>query len=302
MTNRLILTDAEWRKRLTPEQYAVLRRAGTEPAFCGGYSATKHHGAGTYHCVGCGAGLFRTATKFDSGSGWPSFWEPLPGAVGERDDHAHGMTRTEITCARCDGHLGHVFDDGPRPTGRRYCINAICLDFQAEDQPSAAVGAGAAARTGTTAKATFAMGCFWGVEATFAVVKGVSATRVGYVGGKTTAPTYHDVCGGDTDHAEAVEVVFDPAVVSYDQLLEVFWANHDPTTRNRQGPDVGTQYRSVIFTHDAAQVEAARTSLAAHAKAFRRPIVTEIVPAPEFWPAEDYHQKYLEKRGLNACH
>jgi len=153
-------------------------------------------------------------------------------------------------------------------------------------------------------KATFAAGCFWGVEATFRALPGVTATRVGYTGGGTEKPTYKDVCTDRTGHAEAVEVTYDPAKVSYDDLLKVFWENHDPTTLNRQGPDVGTQYRSAIFYHSPEQEKAARASKERleQSHAFRRPIVTQIVPAVEFWQAEDYHQQYLEKRGLAHCH
>ena len=152
-------------------------------------------------------------------------------------------------------------------------------------------------------KATFAAGCFWGVEAAFRQVPGVVDAAVGYTGGKLPNPTYEDVCTDRTGHAEAVQVEFDPAKVSYDRLLDVFWENHDPTTKNRQGPDVGTQYRSAIFYHDAEQERAAKDSIVHQAKSgrFRRPIVTEIVPAAEFWRAEEYHQRYLEKRGLAHC-
>ncbi len=154
------------------------------------------------------------------------------------------------------------------------------------------------------AKATFAAGCFWGVEDTFRQVKGVLSTTVGYTGGTAKNPTYKEVCTGRTGHAEAVELEFDPAKVSYEQLLSVFWKAHDPTTLNRQGPDVGTQYRSAIFFHDAAQEAAARASKAALEKAgtFKKPIVTEISPAPEFYRAEEYHQQYFEKQGIRACH
>lgn len=154
------------------------------------------------------------------------------------------------------------------------------------------------------AKATFAAGCFWGVEATFRQVPGVLATVVGYTGGSRANPTYEDVCTDTTGHAEAVEVTYDPGRVSYEQLLEVFWSSHDPTTLNRQGPDVGTQYRSAIFYHTPEQEAAARASkerLEASGR-FARPIVTEIVPATVFWRAEEYHQQYLEKRGLATCH
>lgn len=153
-------------------------------------------------------------------------------------------------------------------------------------------------------KATFAAGCFWGVEATFRSLPGVSATRVGYTGGTLNHPTYKDVCTDRTGHAEAVEVTYDPAKTSYEELLQIFWENHDPTTLNRQGPDVGTQYRSAIYYHSPEQEAAARASKERLEKshAFRRPIVTEIVPAVEFWQAEDYHQQYLEKRGLAHCH
>ncbi len=151
--------------------------------------------------------------------------------------------------------------------------------------------------------ATFAAGCFWGVEASFRQIKGVISTRVGYEGGTFENPTYKDVCTDRTGHAEAVEVKYDPARVSYEQLLKVFWENHDPTTRNRQGPDIGSQYRSVIFYHTPEQQAAALASKEQLTQAgkYRRPIVTEIVPASTFYVAEDYHQQYLEKRGLSTC-
>jgi len=156
----------------------------------------------------------------------------------------------------------------------------------------------------TEAQATFAMGCFWGVEVTFRNTEGVRDAIVGYTGGATKNPTYEDVCSGRTGHAEGVLVTYDPAKVSYDHLLEVCWANHDPTTLNRQGPDVGTQYRSAIFYHSEAQREAAEASKAAQEASgrFQRPIVTQIAPAAPFTPAEEYHQRYLEKRGLASCH
>jgi peptide-methionine (S)-S-oxide reductase len=154
------------------------------------------------------------------------------------------------------------------------------------------------------AKATFAAGCFWGVEVTFRQLPGVLSTRVGYTGGDFSKPTYQDVCTDRTGHAEAVEVEFDPAKISYEKLLEVFWENHDPTQLNRQGPDSGTQYRSAIFFHSPEQGAAARASKEQLEKSrrFNRPIVTQIVPAVEFFQAEDYHQQYLEKRGLASCH
>lgn len=154
------------------------------------------------------------------------------------------------------------------------------------------------------AKATFGAGCFWGTEATFRKVSGVATTASGYEGGSKPNPTYEEVCSHTTGHAEVVEVDFDPEVVGYNALLDIFWTNHDPTTLNRQGPDVGTQYRSVIFYHDEEQKQLAERSreLAAQSSRFKRPIVTEIVPASTFWVAEDYHQHYLEKRGLASCH
>lgn len=154
----------------------------------------------------------------------------------------------------------------------------------------------------STMKATFGAGCFWGVEAVFRALPGVTATRVGYAGGDMDNPTYEDVCSSATGHAEVVQVEFDPAQISYDDLLEVFWAKHDPTQLNRQGPDHGTQYRSVVFFHHGEQ-EIAATRSRAHAQArFSRPIVTVIEKAGPYWPAEDYHQRYLEKRGLSSCH
>lgn len=153
-------------------------------------------------------------------------------------------------------------------------------------------------------KATFGAGCFWGVEAAFRQIKGVKSTAVGYMGGKTLSPTYEDVCTDETGHAEVVQIEYDPAVTPYEDLLKTFWENHDPTTLNRQGPDVGAQYRSVIFYHtpeQQIQAEESKALLEKH-RAFKNPIVTQILPAQEFWLGEEYHQQYLEKRGLSQCH
>jgi methionine-S-sulfoxide reductase len=193
----------------------------------------------------------------------------------------------------------------------RYCINSAALRFvPVEDLEKEGYGEyvalfeerGADMKDKRrTALATFGMGCFWGAEADFCGLAGVLDTRVGYAGGATKNPGYRQVSSGQTGHAEVVQVEYDPSVISYEQLLEVFWRKHDPTTPNRQGPDVGTQYRSMILFHDKEQERIAKASKRSHAGRFRRPIVSEIVPATAFYPAEDYHQRYLEKRGRARC-
>ena len=303
-------SETEIKAKLSPLQYRVTQEEATEPPFRNDY--WDHHGDGIYVDVVSGEPLFSSRDKFDSGTGWPSFTAPLESRlIVERKDSSLWMTRTEVRSRFANSHLGHVFDDGPEPSGLRYCINSASLRFiPAADLEHEGYGEYAAlfragpsdaAAQGETRLATFGMGCFWGAEAAFCGLDGVVKTTVGYAGGHVSNPSYTQVSMGKTGHAEVVQVEYDPARISYDRLLEVFWENHDPTTPNRQGPDLGEQYRSLILFEDPGQEAAARASMQRHAADFRRPIVTELVAAGPFYAAETYHQRYLEKLGRARC-
>lgn len=284
--------EATWRTKLDPDRYKVLREGATERAFTGELLAETRDG--WYVCHACGLPLFKSDAKFESHCGWPSFHTPSAYEnVKLKRDLSNGMVRTEIQCARCGGHLGHVFDDGPQPTGLRYCVNSLSLDFKP----------GLPATPPDADTAVFAAGCFWGVEKLFHETPGVVATSVGYTGGTVEQPTYKQVCTGRTGHAEAVQVVFDPRRVSYRELVKLFFEAHDPTTLNAQGPDHGTQYRSGIFFRGPEQEKTARQvrDELVSKKLWTDPVVTEIVPSAKFWMAEDYHQKYFLTNPVQ-CH
>jgi len=291
MIQKVQKTDKEWKAILTPDAYRVLRQAGTERPFTGKYNDFSE--TGVYYCGACGTPLFASETKYDHGTGWPSFTAPLgKDRLEFLEDRSHGMIRTEVRCAACGSHLGHLFDDGPAPTGQHFCINSIALGFKPMDRVEGMKKEG-------TETAVFAAGCFWGVEDKFGRIKGVRSTRVGYTGGHTKDPTYQKVCSDTTGHAESIEVVFDPKEVRYAELLDAFFRFHDPTQVNRQGPDTGTQYRSAVFYQNEAQKEAALEAIAKlnASGQYDRPIATQVLPASEFYQAEDYHQKYYEKLG-----
>ena len=284
-------------KKLSPEDAKVILAKGTEPAFCG--NLLDNHTDGVYTCKLCGLPLFSSANKFDSGSGWPSFYQPFDkDHIAYHTDFGHGMRRMEILCARCGGHLGHVFDDGPADkTGLRYCLNSASLEFTEKGQKMPP-----ASRPVHTETAYFAGGCFWGVEDRFQQVPGVIDAVSGYMGGKKSNPTYEDVCTHSTGHAETVKVVYDPKRLTYRQLLERFFQFHDPTQLNRQGPDLGDNYRSAIFAATPEQESQAKAFIDEQSKSGKykgKKIVTQLAPAKDipFYPAEDYHQDYHLKHG-----
>lgn len=319
-TDPLVLSEAEWKKRLTPAQFYILREKGTERAGTG--ALLKNPKEGVYTCAACKLPLFESKTKFDSGTGWPSYYQPIAKEnVLEVSDDSLGMSRTEVMCARCGGHLGHVFDDGPQPTGLRYCMNSESLGFTESSQlaslaeevkpatqtaavaeekasmwlPMPANDVPLAAAPGK-AKAVFAGGCFWCTEAVFEELDGVLSVVSGYAGGDAKQANYRAVCTGTTGHAESIEITYDPSKITYGALLRVFFTTHDPTSLNRQGADEGTQYRSAIFYQDDAEKERAAAYIAqlnASGK-FDQPIVTSLEKLDAFYEAEEYHQDYVK--------
>lgn len=274
--------EADEYNPLTPEEARVILHEGTERAFSGEYD--KHFESGVYACKRCDAPLFHSDSKFDSHSGWPSFDDIIPGAIRETPDGR----QTEIECAICGGHIGHVFrGEGYTKKDTRHCANSIALNFVPE---------------ANVKRAIFAGGCFWGVEHYLRIEPGVLSTTVGYVGGRIANPTYKQVSYEDTGHAEAVEVVYDADKTSYETLARLFFEIHDPTQMNRQGPDIGDQYRSTVFYLDDEQRDTTE-KLIGLLKDNGFNVVTTLTPAQTFWPAEDYHQDYYRNNGKQPyCH
>ncbi len=275
--------------KLTSEETYVIEEKGTERPFTGKYTDNKT--AGTYLCKKCNNPLYKSNDKFDSHCGWPSFDDEIEGAVARKLD-ADGR-RTEITCSKCDAHLGHVFvGEGFTNKNTRHCVNSISMNFVPVE-----IKAGQ-----NLERAIYAGGCFWGVEYFLQNERGVVCTTVGYTGGLTDNPTYADVCSKTTQHAEVVEVYFDPNVISYEKLTRIFFEIHDPTQVNRQGPDVGDQYRSEIFYMNDEQKKIA-TDLIKLLKNKGFNVVTKLTEVQEFFPAEAEHQDYYLHKGTRPyCH
>jgi peptide methionine sulfoxide reductase msrA/msrB len=277
-TQKVVMSVAEWKKKLTPKQYYILREHGTERPFAS--ELYEVNDKGVYVCAGCNNPLFSSDAKFNSGTGWPSFFQPFyRNSLNVATDNSGGMSRDALTCKRCDGHLGHVFNDGPEPTGMRYCIDGDGLLFVPKK---------------STSVATFAGGCFWCTETIFESIKGVSEVISGYSGGKETDPTYDSVGAGRTGHAEAFEVYYDPTVISYNDLLRVFFASIDPTTVDGQKPDFGKQYRTIAFYRNDAEKASIDAKIKEIAAQYDKPIATQVVKFDKFYQAEDYHQDFVK--------
>jgi peptide methionine sulfoxide reductase msrA/msrB len=286
--------SGQMHNELTPEEERVIVHKGTEAPFTGKYN--NFFEAGTYTSKQCNAKLFESSSKFRSECGWPSFDEQIPGAVKWVPD-ADGI-RTEIICANCGAHLGHVFK-GERltPKDTRYCVNSVSMNFV-----PASISKTDANQPAKTETAIFASGCFWGTQYYMKRAPGVISTTVGFTGGHVGHPTYKQVCTGRTGHTESVQIVYDPSKTSYEKLARLFFETHDFTQVNRQGPDIGTQYRSAIFYLNDEQKQIA-TRLVHTLRQAGYKVATHVEKAGTFWPAEDYHQDYYAKTGGTPyCH
>lgn len=276
-------------RALTPQEEHVIVHKGTERPFTGKYD--QFFEEGTYVCKRCRAELYHSTDKFDAGCGWPSFDDEIPGAV-KRTPDADGM-RTEITCNACGAHLGHVFlNEGFTAKNTRHCVNSISLEFIPAKT----------AMTATTDTAYFAGGCFWGVEYYLEQAPGVISVESGYMGGSKKNPSYQDVSHHKTGHAETVRVIFKPSETSYEELARLFFEIHDPTQLNRQGPDIGEQYRSAVFYRTEEQKKIVE-GLIQLLKGKGYKVTTQVASAATFWKAEGYHQDYyVKKGGTPYCH
>lgn len=299
-------TDKELKEKLSPLQYQVTQHDGTERPFDNEYWDNKREGI--YVDVVTGEPLFSSIDKYDSGTGWPSFTKPIDqGALIEKDDNKFFMKRTEVRSKAGGSHLGHVFNDGPKEAGgMRFCMNSAALRFVAKENLEKE-GYGEYLRLfekkqiapakNKLQKAVFAGGCFWCVEHAFEEHKGVISAVSGYTGGKSANPTYEQVAGGGSGHVEAIEVTYDPAVISYEKLLEIFWTQIDPTDPEGQFVDRGTQYTTGIFYANDEQKRQAEKSLKdlEASKKFNKKIVTLVAPLSTFYPAEEHHQDFYKK-------
>ncbi|WP_218813625.1 bifunctional methionine sulfoxide reductase B/A protein [Rickettsiella endosymbiont of Dermanyssus gallinae] len=285
-------------KKLTPEEKKVILSKATERPFTGKYDHFNEEG--TYSCKQCGELLYRAADKFDSGSGWPSFDDEIPGAI-KRVEEADG--RTEIICAHCGAHLGHIFlGENFTVKNARHCVNSISLEFIPKNELKKSVEQDLEGKENKRETAIFAGGCFWEVEYQMKQLPGIISVQSGYIGGTTSNPSYEEVCNHQTGHAEALQIIFDPSKVSYETLAKRFFEIHDLQQLNRQGPDIGDQYRSAIFYTTQEQKEIALKLInLLQEKGYK--VATRLTPAPIFWPAEDRHQNYYEKSGRKPyCH